>query len=150
MFAGIIIRLIMDGAKKGNEVIYESMETVGEFSLALFVSMSIVSMSLWQLSGLGLQLAILCLAQVPMMLLVAYFLTFFLCGRNYDAAVIAVGHTGFGMGAVPVSMTTMQAVCKKYRYSKLAFFVVPVIGGFLSNITNAIIITNFINFAAKM
>jgi ESS family glutamate:Na+ symporter len=150
MFAGIVIRLIMDATKKGNEVIYESMETVGEFSLALFVSMSIVSMSLWQLSGLGLQLFILCLIQVPMMLLIAYFLTFFLMGRNYDAAIIAVGHTGFGLGAVPVSMTTMQSVCTKYRYSKLAYFVVPVIGGFLSNITNAIIITNFIGVAAKM
>ena len=51
-------------------------------------------------------------------------------------------------GAVPVSMTTMKTVCDKYRYSKLAFFVVPVIGGFLSNITNAIIITWFINFCA--
>jgi ESS family glutamate:Na+ symporter len=150
MFAGIIIRLVMDGTKKGNDVIYESMETVGEFSLALYVSMSIVSMSLWQLSGLGLQLFILCLIQIPMMLLVAYFLTFFLMGRNYDAAIIAVGHTGFGLGAVPVSMTTMQSVCKKYRYSKLAYFVVPVIGGFISNITNAIIITRFIGIAAKM
>ena len=45
-------------------------------------------------------------------------------------------------------MTTMKTVCDKYRYSKLAFFVVPVIGGFLSNITNAIIITWFINFCA--
>lgn len=43
-------------------------------------------------------------------------------GRDYDAAVMAVGHSGFGLGAVPVSMTTMQTVCKKYRYSKLAFF----------------------------
>ena len=25
---------------------------------------------------------------------------------------MAVGHMGFGLGAVPVSMTTMQAVCK--------------------------------------
>jgi ESS family glutamate:Na+ symporter len=150
MFAGIVIRLVMDGTKKGNDVIYESMETVGEFSLALFVSMSIVSMSLWQLSGLGLQLFILCLIQVPLILLVAYILTFNLCGRNYDAAIIAVGHTGFGLGAVPVSMTTMQSVCKKYRYSKLAYFVVPVIGGFISNITNAIIITRFIGIAAKM
>ena len=44
-------------------------------------------------------------------------------------------------------MTTMTTVCDTYRYSKLAFFVVPVIGGFLSNITNAVIITWFLNFA---
>lgn len=44
----------------------------------------------------------------------------------------------------------MQAVCKKYRYSKLAFFVVPVIGGFISNLTNAVIITKFLEFAKSL
>ena len=55
---------------------------------------------------------------------------------------MAVGHTGFGLGAVPVAMTTMQLYVKSIDDSKLAFFVVPVIGGFISNISNAIIITN--------
>lgn len=32
--------------------------------------------------------------------------------KNYDAAVMTVGHIGFGLGAVPVAMTTMQTVCK--------------------------------------
>lgn len=63
---------------------------------------------------------------------------------------MTVGHIGFGLGAVPVAMTTMQAVCKKYRYSKLAFFVVPVIGGFISNLTNAVIITKFLDFAKEL
>ena len=86
------------------------------------------------------------MAQVIFILFFCYLLTFRLLGKNYDAAVMAVGHTGFGLGAVPVAMTTMQTVCKKYRYSKLAFFVVPVIGGFISNLTNAMIITKFFKF----
>ena len=143
MFAGIVIRLIYDRKEGNHDVLYESIDIVGEFSLALFVSMSIITMKLWQLSGLGLALVVLLIAQLILILTFCYFLTFRLLGKNYDAAVMAVGHMGFGLGAVPVSMTTMQAVCKKYRYSKLAFFVVPVIGGFISNITNAVIITKF-------
>ena len=77
-------------------------------------------------------------------------MTFRLLGKNYDSAVMAVGHLGFSTGAVPVSMTTMKTVCDKYRYSKLAFFVVPVIGGFISNLTNALIITKFLDIAIKM
>jgi ESS family glutamate:Na+ symporter len=150
MFGGILVRLFLDLRGKTEEAMYESIDIVGDFSLALFVSMSIVSMSLWQLSGLGLQLIVLLLAQVMLMLCFAAFITYYATGRNYDSAIISVGHTGFGLGAVPVSMTTMQTVCRKYRYSKLAFFVVPVIGGFLSNITNAIIITRFIGIASKM
>ncbi|MDR3260180.1 MAG: sodium/glutamate symporter [Fusobacteriaceae bacterium] len=150
MFAGILVRLYLDQKKNTAESLYESIDTVGDFSLGLFVSMSIVSMKLWQLSGLGLSMSVLLIAQVALIIPFAIFITYKLTGKNYDAAVIAVGHIGFGLGAVPVSMTTMQSVCKKYRYSKLAFFVVPVIGGFLSNITNAIIITNFLNIGKSM
>ena len=150
MFAGIVIRLIYDRKQGNHEVLYESIDIVGEFSLALFVSMSIITMKLWQLSGLGLALIVLLIAQVILIIIFCYFLTFKLLGKNYDAAVMAVGHMGFGLGAVPVSMTTMQAVCKKYRYSKLAFFVVPVIGGFISNLTNAMIITKFLDFAKDL
>lgn len=154
MFGGIAMRLLLDMSAKNNPekhtVLYNSCDVVGEFSLALFVSMSIVSMKLWQLAGLGTALLVLLFAQVVLILVFCYFLTFNLLGRNYDAAVMAVGHTGFGLGAVPVSMTTMQTVCRKYHYSKLAFFVVPVIGGFISNITNAIIITKFLDLAKHM
>ena len=150
MFAGIVIRLIYDRKEGNHDVLYESIDIVGEFSLALFVSMSIITMKLWQLSGLGLALVVLLIAQLVLIVIFCYFLTFRLLGKNYDAAVMAVGHMGFGLGAVPVSMTTMQAVCKKYRYSKLAFFVVPVIGGFISNLTNAVIITKFLEFAKSL
>ena len=150
MFAGIVIRLVYDRIEGKHDVLYESIDIVGEFSLALFVSMSIITMKLWQLSGLGLALVVLLIAQVILIVIFCYFLTFKLLGKNYDAAVMAVGHMGFGLGAVPVSMTTMQAVCKKYRYSKLAFFVVPVIGGFISNLTNAVIITQFLNYAKHL
>ena len=146
--AGILVRLYLDSKKDTPESLYEGIDTVGEFSLGLFVSLSIISMKLWQLAGLAGPMVVMLLAQVVMILIYCYVVDFYACGKNYDAAIIAVGHTGFGTGAVPVSMTTMKTVCDKYRYSKLAFFVVPVIGGFLSNITNAIIITWFINFCA--
>ena len=150
MLGGIIVRGFLDYRKDTPDELYEGIDTVGDFSLSLFVSMSIISMKLWQLSGLGLQLVVLLMAQVVFIMLFCYIFTFRLLGHDYDAAIMAVGHTGFGLGAVPVSMTTMQTVCTKYRFSKIAFFVVPVIGGFLSNISNALIITKFIEIAKGM
>lgn len=150
MFGGILIRLFYDLRKGNYETLYEGIDIVGEFSLGLFVAMSISTMKLWQLADLGGPLFVLLISQVLFIILFCYFITFNLLGRNYDAAVMAVGHTGFGMGAVPVSMTTMQTVCRKYRYSRLAFFVVPVIGGFISNISNAVIITKFLDIAKTM
>ena len=150
MLGGIIVRVFLDKTGRAKDSLLEAIDTVGDFSLALFVSMSIVTMKLWQLADLGPQLIVLLLAQIILVLVFTYFLTFRLLGKNYDSAVMAVGHLGFSTGAVPVSMTTMKTVCDKYRYSKLAFFVVPVIGGFISNITNAFIITTFLDIATKM
>ena len=150
MLAGIIIRLIMDKTGKGNDEFYEVIDNVGEISLALFVSLSIITMKLWQLIDLALPLLTILFLQLVLIYLFVRFITFNACGRDYDAAIIAVGHTGFGLGAVPVSMATMTSVCDQYYYSKLAYFVVPLIGGFISNITNAATITFFMNIAQGM
>ncbi len=145
MLGGLIIRLGFDATGHADEALYESMDIVGEISLAMFVTMSIMSMKLWQLADLAIPMIILLLAQVVLAYVFCTQITFRALGKDYDAAVMAVGHTGFGMGAVPVSMATMKSVCDKYAYSKIAFFVVPVIGGLLSNFTNAAIITAFLN-----
>ncbi len=150
MLAGIIIRLIMDKTGKGSDELYEVIDNVGEISLALFVSLSIITMKLWQLIDLALPLLTILFLQLVLIYLFVRFITFNACGRDYDAAIIAVGHTGFGLGAVPVSMATMTSVCDQYYYSKLAYFVVPLIGGFISNITNAATITFFMNIAQGM
>lgn len=150
MLAGIIIRLIMDKTKKGDDAFYETIDNIGEISLALFVSLSIITMELWQLIDLALPLLTILFLQLIMIYLFVRYVTFNTCGRDYNAAIIAVGHSGFGLGAVPVSMATMTSVCEQYHYSKLAFFVVPLIGGFISNITNAFAISVFMDIAAKM
>ena len=147
MLGGIIVRFAMDKTNTGDEAMYETFDNIGEICLALFVSMSIVTMKLWQLIDLALPLITILMVQLVVIYLFVRFVTFNLCGRDYDAAIISVGHTGFGLGAVPVSMATMTSVCEQYYYSKLAFFVVPLIGGFISNLTNAVVITAFMNIA---
>ncbi|MFC0308866.1 sodium/glutamate symporter [Gallibacterium trehalosifermentans] len=150
MLGGLILRLILDATKRDHQALYENIGIIGEISLAVFVSIVIVTMQLWKLADLALPLIIILTLQVVLCYLFCVFITFRLCGKNYDSAIIATGHSGFGLGAVPVSMATMTAVCSRYHYSKLAFFVVPLIGGFISNISNALIITLFLNIAQGM
>lgn len=150
MLGGLILRLVLDATKRDHQALYENIGIIGEISLAIFVSLVIVTMQLWKLADLALPLIIILTLQVALCYLFCIFITFRFCGKNYDAAIIATGHSGFGLGAVPVSMATMTAVCSRYQYSKLAFFVVPLIGGFISNISNALIITLFLNIAQGM
>lgn len=144
MLAAAIIRNIYDVVNK--EVAIREVDTIGNISLGIFVSMAIMSMKLWELVDLAGPMLILLFAQVILMFLFAVFITYPVMGRDYDAAVMASGHVGFGLGAAPVAMTNMQAMCSKYRPSHIAFFIVPIVGGLFSNFTNAAIITTFLNW----
>lgn len=147
----ILTNIVPMFSKQKQEAIPQvEIDIIGDISLELFVTMAIMSMKLWELAQLALPLVVLLFAQVILIIIFVRFITFPLMGKDYDAAIISAGHIGFGMGAVPVSMANMKAVSDKYSYSKLAFFIVPIIGGMFSNFTNAAIITFFMNIAGNM
>jgi ESS family glutamate:Na+ symporter len=66
-------------------------------------------------------------------------------GRDYDAAVISSGFAGFMLGTTANSMANMGALVERYGPSPKAFLVVPIVGAFLIDFTNALIITAFLN-----
>jgi ESS family glutamate:Na+ symporter len=84
-------------------------------------------------------------AQVMMMGAFAYFVTYNAMGRDYDAAVMAGGHCGFGLGATPNAVANMEAIVEKFGGAPRAFLVLPMVGAFFIDFTNALIITTFIN-----
>ena len=111
----------------------------------LFHSPALMTLKLWELAELALPMIILLIGQTILMYLFATYITFPLMGKDYDAAVIAAGHCGFGMGATPNGIANMQSVSEKYVYSKLAFFVVPIVGALFIDFTNIAVITFFVN-----
>ena len=58
-------------------------------------------------------LAIL-VVQTIFMALYAIFVTWRMMGKNYDAAVLAAGHCGFGLGATPTAIANMQAITERF------------------------------------
>lgn len=119
---------------------------ISNVSLLIFLALSMMTLKLWQLTSLAVPMLILLFAQTGMMFLFAVFVTFRFMGKNYDAAMIAVGHCGFGLGAVPTAMANMQSVESKYGPSPRAYFIVPLVGSLFINIVNSFIITTFINY----
>lgn len=148
MVGGVIIRNFYDFIlKKRNKILpVDEVVMFGDVSLSMFVSSAVMTMRLWELIDLAVPLIILLFAQVVLIVIFVPLFTYNLLGRDYDAAVMSAGHIGFGMGAVPVSMANMNSISEKYHYSRIAFFVVPVVGGLFSNFTNAAVITMFFNF----
>ena len=119
---------------------------LGSICLSLFLGVAMITLKLWQLAALALPLFILLAGQTVLMFVFARFIVFKLMGSDYDAAVLAAGTCGFGMGATPNAMANMQAVTEKYLPSVKAFLLVPIVGSMFADFLNSLTITFFINF----
>jgi glutamate:Na+ symporter, ESS family len=122
-----------------------TVDDLGTIALSMFLTMALMSLKLWELLDLaGPMLAIL-LVQVLMMGLFAYFVTYRLMGRDYDAAVMASGHCGFGLGATPNAVANMNAISERFGPAPRAYLVVPMVGAFFIDFSNSLIITTYVN-----
>lgn len=144
MFAASIMRNLSDYTGKF-EIDLDIISIIGSFTLAMFLSMTLMSFRLWELKELALPLILMLLGQTVLMGVFAYFVTFNLTGRDYDAAVMTGGHCGCGFGTTPKALANMEALTEKYLPSPKAFFVIPIVGGLFIDFFNAAIITFFIN-----
>lgn len=118
---------------------------LGGICLSLFLGIAMITLKLWQLAELALPLIVLLAGQALLMFIFSYFIVFNVMGRNYDAAVVASGTCGFGMGATPNAMANMQAICEKYSPSVKAYLLIPIVGSLFADFLNSLTITFFIN-----
>jgi ESS family glutamate:Na+ symporter len=144
--AMIVAAVICNGAELLKFKIEQRVvDDIGTVALSLFLSMALMSLKLWELLDLAIPLLIILIAQVGMMAAFAYFVVFRAMGRDYDAAVLAGGHCGFGLGATPNAVANMEAITERFGPAPRAFLVLPMVGAFFIDFTNALIITGFIN-----
>ncbi len=144
MVVASIIRNIYDFRHK--TIVEKEIETLGGLSLSFFLTMALMNLKLWQLFDLALPLIIMLLAQVTLVGLFAYFITFRVMGRNYEAAVFSSATCGFGMGATPNAIANMDELTNRYGFVPTPYFVVPIVGCLFIDFVNSAIITIFINF----
>lgn len=144
MFAASIMRNLADETKLFS-IDLEVVSVIGNFTLTMFLSMILMNFKLWELKELALPLIIMLIGQTILMGVFAYFITFTLTGRDYDAAIMTGGHCGCGFGTTPKALANMEALTEKYLPSPKAFFVIPIVGALFIDFFNAAIITFFIN-----
>ncbi len=118
----------------------KSLALISDLSLGLFLAMSLMSLQLWTLAGIGGPILSMLLAQVAVATLFVVFVVFRLMGKDYDAAVMSAGYAGLVLGATPTAIANMTAVTEKFGASAKAFVVVPLVGAFFIDISNAVII----------
>ncbi len=147
MLVAVAVRNVIDHFKI-MEFPTAEISTMGNMFLAIFLSMALSGLKLWQLIDLALPMIVALAAEVVLMVIFSWLVVFPVMGRDYDAAMITAGFIGFGMGATSNAMANMQAVSRRYGPSPSAYFVIPMVGGLFNDFFNAAIIAFAIGLLA--
>lgn len=122
----------------------KSLAVISDFSLGLFIAMSLMGMQLWSIADLAGPLFVLLGLQALTAIVFILFVLFPLMGKNYMAAVLSAGFAGFSLGATPTAIANMTAVTKTHGPAPTAFIILPLVGAFFVDITNAFVIQFFL------
>ncbi|MCW4627713.1 sodium/glutamate symporter [Marinomonas rhodophyticola] len=144
VFAAAIVRNVCD--HNDYKLKMSHIDLIGSISLSLFLVLVIMSLKIWQLFDLAIPMLVVLVSQMMLMVLFAYFVTFRLMGKDYEAAVMAAGHCGVGLGQTPNAVANMATIIDRFGPAPNAAVMLPVITVIFINIFNPFIITLFMNF----
>jgi ESS family glutamate:Na+ symporter len=147
-----IVWCMLVGVVIGNITIHDrlpnahqpSVDLIGNIALSLFLVMALMSLNLWGMISMAGPLLVLLGTQFIGMVIFASYITWQIMGKDYNAAVIAGGHCGFGLGATPTAVANMSALTKRFGPAPQAFIVVPLMGAFFIDLLNAIVIQAYL------
>lgn len=143
MLVGALVRNL-DDATGWIKLPTATTDLIGNVCLALFLSVALMNLRLWELAGLALPLLVNLGVQATLVALFCV-VVFRVMGRDYDAAVMGGGFIGFMLGTTANAMAVMRTLVERYGMAPRAFLVAPLVGAFFIDFSNALVITTFIN-----
>jgi ESS family glutamate:Na+ symporter len=144
MLLAVVVRNA-GGRMRAARVNRRAVENLGTIALSLFLVMAMMALGSWDVPALGIPLAVMFATQVLVTGLFAGLVSFRAMGADYDAAVMAAGHCGLGLGAAPAATAAMARVVARSGPANRAGLVVPAVGVYFNDVTNGIIITTYLN-----
>ena len=149
ILAGIFVNTI---GKKGSKLAVDDRANsiCGDVGLNVFLVMALIDINLLDLKEVAGPMLIILFAQTLFMAFYAYFINYWVMGRDYDAAVLSGGICGFGMGATYNALANMDSITERFGPSPKAYFILPMVGAFAIDIINSFFITVFLNVAQTL
>lgn len=144
MLVAIIITNTLDAVNQS--VNDESIDMANSLSLEVFLAMSLIAIRFSSFTYELTQSLVIIIAQVIAIAIFSVFVVFKWLGKDYDAAVIASGFVGLGLGATPVAIGNMSSITAQFGPSAKAFLIVPLVGAFFIDIANTIVLKLFLSF----
>ena len=100
MFTAVILRNLNERHDFYN-FNFSLVDGIGDVMLNLYLAIALMTLRLWELSGLLGGVVLVVAAQVAFMVLACIFVIFRILGGDYDAAVMCAGLCGHRLGATP-------------------------------------------------
>lgn len=144
MIVGVLLRNVLDLTGR-TWIDSRVVDLIGRLLLGVFLAMAMMSLNLAELAGSAGPMLVILLVQVCFVAVFTYYVTYRLMGRDYDAAVMAGGHCGFGLGATPNAVANMDSITRRHGPALRAFVIVPPVGAMLIDLTNSLNITWYLN-----
>jgi ESS family glutamate:Na+ symporter len=144
MIAAALIRNLNDKFKL-IRISQQAINDCAVIALYLFIVMAVLTLRLWELAHLALPMLVILCAQVILCWLMCITICFYTMGRDYRAAVISSGFCGFMLGITANAIASMQELVEKFGAAPEAFLIVPVVGAFLIDMVNSLVITFMAN-----
>jgi len=144
LLVGVSLRLVLD---RWSPAWFrpQKLDTLGSAALGIFLATAMMTLNLRELAGVAGPMLVILGGQILLAVAFARWATFRVMGRDYDAAVMAGGHCGFGLGSTATAVAGMKALVEKSGAAPRAFLIVPLVGGFLVDLVNALNLTTFIS-----
>ena len=120
-------------------------DDLGNAALALFIVMALMTLKVWEIANLALPMLVILAAQVALIAAICFWPIFPMMGKDYESAVMSGGFCGFMLGTTANAMANMRSLVERYGPAPRAFLVVPMVGAFFIDFTNAVLITVFVN-----
>ena len=117
---------------------------VSDYALGVFLAISLMSLKLWALAGLGTPLLAVLAVQAAIAIAFVVLVLFPMLGGDYRAAVLGAGFGGFALGATPTAIANMTAVTKRHGPCPTAFVILPLVSAFFVDIANTAVIQAFL------
>ena len=144
LLAGLAMRNL--GEPLGLKLHQPSVDLIGSVSLSLFLAWTMMALDLSAVIAMAGPLVLILLAQVVLVALWAYFITFRAVGRDYESAVMSAAFCGFALGATATAIANMQALARRHGPAPQAFLVVPIVGAFFVDLMNMVVLTGFLGW----
>jgi ESS family glutamate:Na+ symporter len=124
----------------------KSLSLMSELSVGLVLVMSLMPMKWSILLDAGPTILLMLVVQSVLVVMIAALIVFRAMGANYDGAVIASGYVGVFLGVSSTGMANVSAVTQAHGASPKAILMIPLLGAFLVEMLNPLVVQLFLSW----